>query len=194
MHSSHRCCFAATPEQTSRRTAPVFRQHPGPLEPMVSTVVTTLVIEHQPRFRDALVRILTASLGFRVVAAVGTLVAGLRCLRTDSPDLAIIDRDAPDGDALSLLPLLARLAPHTRIVLMAAVLRPRDIEIAARARVRACVSKTRRVQDLRCAFRSVAAGLLDDRTGPRVWAQPGGGPSASRSRPLSPEPAPPGVR
>jgi two-component system response regulator DevR len=103
--------------------------------------VRVVLVEDHPVIRDQLTRLLHAS-GLEVLAAVGTLGAGLDAVTRLRPDVAIIDTDLPDGSGLHLCRTLSGRADDVALVLHAGVATPMDFSEALIAGASALVLKS----------------------------------------------------
>jgi two-component system, NarL family, nitrate/nitrite response regulator NarL len=73
-----------------------------------------LVAEHQPRFRDALQRLLDSEPGLAVVAQCVNIADTLRLAEQHRPDVLLLDLDMPDGAGFDTLKRLAALPQRVR--------------------------------------------------------------------------------
>ncbi|MEO8379119.1 MAG: sigma-54 dependent transcriptional regulator [Acidobacteriota bacterium] len=87
-----------------------------------------LIVDDQPRLRQTMREFLEAK-GFDV-DDVGTCAAAEEAFRASRPDLALLDYDLPDGDALELLPKLKALDADVPLLILTG---HGTIELAVRA-------------------------------------------------------------
>lgn len=75
-----------------------------------------LIVDDHASFRQPLALLMDREPGFVVVAQAGTL--GEARQKLHDVDIALIDRDLPDGDGATLAAALHRLNPRTHVVLL----------------------------------------------------------------------------
>jgi DNA-binding NarL/FixJ family response regulator len=89
----------------------VFRE-----EQFGERVTRLLIVDDHAAFRQPLALLMNREPGFVVVAQAGTL--GEARQKLDGVDIALIDRDLPDGDGASLAETLRARNPGTRVLLL----------------------------------------------------------------------------
>jgi two-component system, NarL family, nitrate/nitrite response regulator NarL len=119
-----------------------------------------LIEDESPPNRPRLADVLTQS-GFRVVAEAGSVAAAREVApRIARYDVALIDRELPDGDAIELAGELRRDNPDAKVVLLAADEEPGDLFRALRRGVDGYLDRdlppARLVKTLRAAARGEA--------------------------------------
>ena len=67
--------------------------------------------------------------GFSVVAVAADALGAVAAARREQPDVCLLDLDVP-GDGLQAIPLIARAAPSTLIVVMTGAERSQDVVVA----------------------------------------------------------------
>lgn len=77
-----------------------------------------LVVDDSDLIRNRLIAFLRALPGVDEVEAVSTLSQALDCVYEAPPAVLILDQHLPDGNALQLLGVLKRMAPHMRIAML----------------------------------------------------------------------------
>src|SRR4051794_8606789 len=87
-----------------------------------------LIVDDQPRLRQTIREFLEGK-GFDV-DDVGTCAAAEEAFRASRPDLALLDYDLPDGDALELLPRLRAIDGEVPLLILTG---HGTIELAVRA-------------------------------------------------------------
>ena len=80
--------------------------------------IRVLVADRQPLFRDAVARAVRQRAGFNVVGEVGDGRSALRLLRTERPDVAIVDARLPGIDGRQVLNAAVRDRLGSRILLV----------------------------------------------------------------------------
>ena len=86
----------------------------------VPTPVHVLVADDHPLFRQGIVRALTLSDRFHVVAEAGDGATALALIRRHEPDVAILDVRMPGMDGIDVIAALARYGPPVPVVLLSA--------------------------------------------------------------------------
>jgi two-component system nitrate/nitrite response regulator NarL len=86
----------------------------------VPTPVRVLVADDHPVFRQGIVRALTLSDEFQVVAEAGDGATALALIRRHEPDVAILDVRMPGMDGIDVVAALARYGPPVPVVLLSA--------------------------------------------------------------------------
>jgi DNA-binding NarL/FixJ family response regulator len=117
---------------------------------------SVVIVERLPLFREALARMLTG-LGAEVVGISDSLPRKLKHLRTLSPHVIVLDRDAIDGDVVEAIHAVREASPKTRMILLFGRLDGLDIRRAARAGVCDCLLEAESASGLERAFRRVLA-------------------------------------
>ena len=124
------------------------------------TVVTAVVAESLPVFREAILRMLSYDLGARAADSVDNVEAALDLITAIRPSLAVVDRDLPGRAVLEALPLVREQSPETRIMLLAVHLSDTDVVRASDAGVRGYALKSDTVDELRRTMEGVLAGRV----------------------------------
>jgi DNA-binding NarL/FixJ family response regulator len=99
-------------------------------------MIRILVVEDNVDFRDALVSLLEKQPEIEVVGTAGSLSEAQTMLK--GVDVALLDRELPDGDGLELVEELREMNPGTRVFVIsstAEVIHPRDAIEAGADRV-----------------------------------------------------------
>ena len=114
-----------------------------------------LIVDDHAAFRQPLALLMNREPGFVVVAQAGTL--GEARQKLDGIDIALIDRDLPDGDGASLAETLRARNPGTRVLLLT------GLEISSQAPggttlVAQTLDKSATLNDILGTTRSLVAG------------------------------------
>src|SRR4029078_7109508 len=88
--------------------------------PPIPAPLRVLVADDHPLFRQGIVRALTLSDEFEVVAEAGDGATALALIRRDEPDVAILDVRMPGMDGIDVVAALARYGPPVPVVLLSA--------------------------------------------------------------------------
>ncbi len=125
----------------------------------MNRTASVIIVECLPLFSEALARLLE-ELGARVVGRTATFVAGLRYLKTVTPDLFILDRDATkEVDVTEMIRAVSAYSPTTQIVLLYGESGGLEVRRARRAGACSCLLKTDNVATVQRAFRRVLKKL-----------------------------------
>ena len=87
----------------------------------MKTLVTAVVVDDHPFFRDGVSRGLTQSGRVRVVGEAADGAAGLELIRRVSPDVAVVDHQMPGMTGVELTHAVTRDELPTRVLLLSAV-------------------------------------------------------------------------
>lgn len=88
---------------------------------MAQESVTVVVVDDHPFFRDGVTRGLLQSGRIKVVGEAGTGREGLRVIKDEAPDVALVDYQMPDLDGLDVVRAVTRDGLATRVLLLSAV-------------------------------------------------------------------------
>jgi two-component system nitrate/nitrite response regulator NarL len=87
----------------------------------VEQLVTAVVVDDHPFFRDGVTRGLVSSGRIKVVGEGGDGREGLEVITREQPDVAVVDYQMPDMDGLALVHAIKRDGLPTRALLLSAV-------------------------------------------------------------------------
>jgi two-component system nitrate/nitrite response regulator NarL len=87
----------------------------------VEQLVTAVVVDDHPFFRDGVTRGLVSSGRIKVVGEAGDGREGLELITRERPDVAVVDYQMPDMDGLALVHAIKRDGLPTRALLLSAV-------------------------------------------------------------------------
>lgn len=87
----------------------------------VQNLVRAVVVDDHPFFRDGIRRGLVQSGRISVVGDAGGGRDGLDLIRSESPDVAVVDYQMPDLDGIEVVHAVVRDALPTRVLLLSAV-------------------------------------------------------------------------
>jgi two-component system nitrate/nitrite response regulator NarL len=124
----------------------------------VQGLISAVVVDDHPFFRDGVVRGLTQSGRIRVVGEAGTGREGLALIAELSPDVAVVDYQMPDLDGLALVAAAARDGLPTRILLLSAATDGSVVYAALEAGAAGYISKDASRAEIVEAVADVAAG------------------------------------
>ena len=87
---------------------------------MAAKRISVVVADDHPLYRDGVVRALTASGQIEVVSEAGDGRAALEAIRTQRPDVALVDYRLPELDGVAVVNAVTRDALPTRVLLVSA--------------------------------------------------------------------------
>ncbi|NMN99818.1 response regulator transcription factor [Gordonia sp. TBRC 11910] len=87
----------------------------------MENLVTVVVVDDHPFFRDGVARGLTHSGRIRVVGEAGDGPSGLEAIRTHSPDVAVVDYQMPGMTGIDVVKSVTRDGLSTKVLLLSAV-------------------------------------------------------------------------
>jgi two-component system nitrate/nitrite response regulator NarL len=120
--------------------------------------VTAVVIDDHPFFRDGVVRGLTMSGRVKVVGEADGGRAGLEVIRTELPDVAVVDVQMPDLDGLEVVHAVVRDGLRTAVLLLSAVTDSAIVFEALEAGAKGYLSKDSSREEVVAAVEQVAHG------------------------------------
>jgi DNA-binding NarL/FixJ family response regulator len=117
------------------------------------------VVEDQPIYRQALVRVCGRGLGWHVIVATGSAINAVDACREHRPDLLVLDLGLEDGDGFWVLERLRESGSVPRALVLTAFCDDYTLVRLERARVAGCLNKgSTSPEDLRAALVCVASG------------------------------------
>ena len=88
---------------------------------VVAPLVSVVVVDDHPFFRDGVSRGLTLDGRCRVVGEAGSGREALEAIRDQDPDVALVDFQMPDMDGIAVVHALKRDGSRTRVLLVSAI-------------------------------------------------------------------------
>jgi DNA-binding NarL/FixJ family response regulator len=122
------------------------------------TMVSVLVAEDHPMFRDALQATLTLAGGFEVVAAVGSGKDAVAEALRHTPDVVVMDLEMPGSGGVAATAEILRQLPATRILVLTSYDEDRLVYAALRAGAHGYVLKSATTEEIVRAVQTVAQG------------------------------------
>ena len=120
--------------------------------------IRILIADDHAIFRDGLRKLLEAESGFHVVGEAADGGEALRLTAQLKPDVLLLDLAMPRVPGMQALRDVARAAPHTRTIVLAAVVEPRQTLEALQLGARGVVLKESATSLLLKSIRAVRAG------------------------------------
>lgn len=121
-------------------------------------LISAVVVDDHPFFRDGVVRGLVQSGRIRVVGEAGSGKEGLALIAELKPDVAVVDYQMPEMDGLALVAAAARDRLSTRILLLSAATDGSIVYTALEAGAAGYISKDASRSEIVEAVADVAAG------------------------------------
>lgn len=125
---------------------------------MQSTEISVAVIDTQPLYRDALVRLFEQETDMQVVGWAPPNEKSLELVDRERPDVCVIDYDMPDKDGLALLNALCELRSPPRILVLAGTGQLEDAYKMIEAGAAGCLMKSAEGSEIADTVRRIAAG------------------------------------
>lgn len=117
-----------------------------------------LLVDDHSLVREGFEALLRLDKNIRKITHAASASEALAGVRTEQPDIVLLDRRMPDGDGFDLLGELRRLAPLTRVIMMTATATIQDVETARSLGAAGFLSKNVRRAALVTAIRTVLDG------------------------------------
>ncbi|SOD74885.1 LuxR family two component transcriptional regulator [Jatrophihabitans sp. GAS493] len=121
-------------------------------------LITAVVIDDHPFFRDGVTRGLTQSGRIKVLGEADGGRSGLELIRRETPDVAVVDYQMPDLNGIEVVRIAARDSLVTRILLLSAVTDPAVVYEAVQEGAAGYLSKDAKRSEIVEAVTRVAAG------------------------------------
>jgi two-component system nitrate/nitrite response regulator NarL len=120
--------------------------------------IRLLLIDDHGLFREGVGRLLASEPDFEIVAACANLDCGLNALKSQSPDLVLLDFDLGHGSAVDFVRLSCSLRPKAKILVVTAGVDDRSAAELIQAGVSGIFHKHNDPDSLSRHIRSVLAG------------------------------------
>jgi two-component system response regulator NreC len=145
---------------------------PSPSDP-TDTLRIVLADDHAV-VRSGLRLVLEGEASWQVVAEAGNVPDARRYVRTQRPDILVLDLNMPGDSSLAAIPAIREEAPATQIVVLTMEDAPAYVREALQAGATAYVLKEAADAELVLAVRTVASGgtYLNPALGARMAAEP----------------------
>jgi DNA-binding NarL/FixJ family response regulator len=120
--------------------------------------IRLLLIDDHALFREGVGRLLASEPDFELVASCADLDCGLNALKTQSPDIILLDFDLGHGSPIDFVRMSRSLRPETKILVVTAGVDDRDAAELVQAGVSGIFHKHNDPDSLSQRIRSVLAG------------------------------------
>lgn len=120
--------------------------------------IRLLLIDDHALFREGVGRLLASESDFELVATCANLDCGLNALKTQSPDIVLLDFDLGHGSAIDFVRLSSSLRPQAKILVVTAGIDGRSATELIQAGVSGIFHKHNDPDSLKERIRSVLAG------------------------------------
>jgi two-component system, NarL family, nitrate/nitrite response regulator NarL len=131
--------------------------HEGCESPMVD-MVTVVVVDDHPFFRDGVTRGLVQSGRIKVLAEAADGREGLEAIARERPDVALVDYQMPDLDGIAVVHAISRDGLATRVLLLSALTDSAIVFRALEEGAAGYLSKDSRRSEIVAAVMRVAKG------------------------------------
>jgi two-component system nitrate/nitrite response regulator NarL len=121
-------------------------------------MVTAVVVDDHPFYRDGVARGLVQSGQVKVLAEAAGGREGVEAVRLHQPDVAVVDHQMPDLDGVEVVRLLTASRSSTAVLLLSAVTSPAVVYAALEEGARGYLSKESRRSRIVDAVLKVARG------------------------------------
>jgi two-component system nitrate/nitrite response regulator NarL len=125
---------------------------------MMDPLVTTVVIDDHPFFRDGLSRGLTSSGRIKVLGEAGTAAEGMALIRELRPQVAVCDYQLPDRDGIAVIQAVRRDDLPTHVLLLSAFTEGSVVYHALEQGAKGYLSKDATRSEIVAAVADVARG------------------------------------
>jgi NarL family two-component system response regulator LiaR len=124
------------------------------------TPIRVIVVEDHRMFAEAVELLLTGEEGIDMIGAVGSGEEALELIRSDQPDVALVDFDLPGIDGIQTTRLIKEMSPATQVVIITAFQEPAIVAGAIEAGASGFIPKTQAAEDLLEVVRKAGAGEM----------------------------------
>ncbi len=121
------------------------------------SVITVMVVDDHPLWRDGVARDLTVR-GFDVVATADGESAAARRAAVTRPDVVLMDMNLADGDGASATAAVLAASPGSRVLVLSASGERDDVLAAVKAGATGYLVKSASAEELETAVRTTATG------------------------------------
>lgn len=134
------------------------RNSPSPAHPFSPSQITVLIADDHPIFRKGLREIITAEPSLKLVAEVEDGAHALQAIRSQLPQVAVLDVDMPQADGITVARTIKEEGLPVAVVLLTMHRNERFFNAALDLGVAGYVLKDSAVSEIVSAIRAVSAG------------------------------------
>jgi len=119
-----------------------------------------VIVDDHPMFRDGVKSRLRMDERYEIVAEAGTVQEGLKVIRAQNPDIAILDISLPDGNGIELAKDIKFLQPNVKILILSFLIKREFIASAITAGASGYISKDAAGDNLIAALDAISRGSV----------------------------------
>jgi two-component system response regulator NreC len=121
-------------------------------------MIRLVLVDDHEIVRAGVRAVFAGSAEFRVLGEAGTVADAERVVRTERPDIVLLDITLPDGSGLDAVPLLLAASPATRLLILSVHDEPAYVVRAVKAGAHGFLRKDANPAALRDAVKAIHAG------------------------------------
>lgn len=123
-----------------------------------AAVITVLIVDDHPLFREGLVHAIGTEEGFRIVGEAADGQEALALWNRHRPDVTLVDVSMPGLDGIALVRKIRSVSPHARMLMLTSSEDGEDMLAAFDAGAAGYLTKGARYTELKAAIREVHGG------------------------------------
>lgn len=123
-----------------------------------AAVITVLIVDDHPLFREGLVHALGTEEGFGIVGEAANGQEALSLWNRHRPDVTLVDVSMPGLDGIALVRKIRSVSPHAKVLMLTSSEDREDMLAAFDAGAAGYLTKGARYTELKAAIREVHAG------------------------------------
>ena len=123
-----------------------------------AAVITVLIVDDHPLFREGLVHVIGTEEGFGIVGEAANGQEVLSLWNRHRPDVTLVDVSMPGLDGIALVRKIRSVSPHARVLILTSSEDREDMLAAFDAGAAGYLTKGARYTELKAAIREVHAG------------------------------------
>jgi DNA-binding NarL/FixJ family response regulator len=125
---------------------------------LVGVVIRVAVVDDHPIVREGIVANLSDGEGIALVGSAGDAESAVALVRTERPDVVVLDLEMPGGSGLDAIGAIKAASPQTRVVIFSAYGGEERVSTAMARGADSYVLKGTATEELVAAVRAAAAG------------------------------------
>ena len=123
-----------------------------------AAVITVLIVDDHPLFREGLVHVIGTEEGFGIVGEAANGQEVLSLWNRHRPDVTLVDVSMPGLDGIALVRKIRSVSPHAKVLMLTSSEDREDMLAAFDAGAAGYLTKGARYTELKAAIREVHAG------------------------------------